>query len=616
MDSAAQKDEGRKIAYLAVTRRGAALGRILRNGLGGDLFLPEKYVQDPTQETAYRPPLSSLVKKLFPHFTHFVFITSAGIAVRCVAPLLKDKRSDPGVAVVDECGLHAISLVGGHRRNANRLARDIAALTRGRPVLTTASDLQGMTSLDIWMKDRGWRCRNEDRMPGVLAALLDGEEIGVFQEAGEDITSAFAASSSSIRRFASLEEALSSPWRWKVIVSDRRLDLIAPQKVGGFLWAIPRSLVLGIGCQKGTTQEELEEAVSGCLLENRLCEEGILTIATLDLKRAEKGLLGFARSRDLEISFYSPEELKDVPSPSPAKRKTAEIAGVSPVCEKAALRACGEGELVVPRTVFGRVTVAVARKAFGKAARGSGKIYLVGTGPGSEDLLSPKAVRALARSSTIVGYRGYLEQIKKSVAGKRIIASGMGKEAERARTALRLAMEGETVSLVSGGDANIYGMASYLGELLCVEGVGEEVDVEIIPGIPAFCAAAARLGFPVSGDFAVISLSDYHLDWALIEKRLEAAASSDMVIIIHNPCSSTRREGLAKAARAIMKYREAKTPVGMAKNVTREGEELKLMELWELETFEADMNCLFIVGNSSSRITRRGMYTSRGGKGS
>lgn len=180
--------------------------------------------------------------------------------------------------------------------------------------------------------------------------------------------------------------------------------------------------------------------------------------------------------------------------------------------------------------------------------------------------------------------------------------------------ALSLALKGNIVCLVSGGDPGIYGMASYLGELLSEEGRKGNLEVETVPGIPAFCAAAAGLGFPLSGDFAVISLSQYHVDWEIIEERLEAAAKSDMVIVLYNPSSSQRRECLAKAARVLLRHRSAKTPVGMTRNITRKGEEIAYLELRDLLDLQADMNCLFIVGNSESRITSSGMYTPRGNK--
>lgn len=615
MDLEPGKNEERRIAILAVTRKGSDLARDLCNRLGGDLFLPVRVVENPAKEVAYKPPLSSLVRKLFPCYTHLVFITSTGIAVRCIAPLLKDKRSDPGVIVIDERGLNVISLLGGHRRNSNRLAGEIAAMIGGNPVVTTASDLRGMQSLDTWIRDRGWRCHNEDQLPRILAALIDGEEVGLYQESGEEIFPGVIPPSSRVIRFLSLEEALSSPLENKIIVSDRRLDLLLAKENQEFLWVIPRTLVLGIGCRKGTGREDVEQAVRKCLQENNLCEESVFAVATLEIKKTEGGLLEFASAHDLETFFFSPHELREAPSFSASSQRTLEIAGVSPVCEKAALKACDDGELVVPKKVLGKVTVAVARKKPGVPGKKKGKLYLVGTGPGSEDLISPRASKALLHSSTIIGYTGYLGQVEKYLAGKRTIAGNMGKEKERARSALQLAARGNTVSLISGGDPGIYGMASYLGELLVESGLGKDVEVEVVPGIPAFCAAAARLGFPISGDFAVISLSDYHVDWRVIEKRLQAAAEADMVIVLYNPFSPQRREGLARAARIILRYRDGKTPVGMVRNATRKGEELAFLELRELIGLEADMNSLFIVGNSASRLTRWGIYTSRGDKG-
>jgi cobalt-precorrin 5A hydrolase/precorrin-3B C17-methyltransferase len=615
MVSEGEKVDPVRIGILAITQEGSRLARELRVFVGGDLYLPARLAATVEGAFIYEPPLTSLVKTIFHQYTHFIFVTSTGIAVRCISPLLRDKRSDPGVIVIDEKGENVIALIGGHQRNVNRMVQEITARIGGNAVITTASDLHGITSLDTWVRDRGWLCCNEEMFPEIIRALIEGEDIGVYQEAGEEIQPLATISPTRIHRFSSLEEAISSPVEKIIVVSDRRPRTDVQHLLKRILWLVPKSLVVGIGCRKGVGREEIESAIRLCFREEGLFEESIFAVATLNIKRSEEGLLDFARRRDLPALFFSPQDLEGVISPSAPHPTTTKITGISPVCEKAAIKACSDGRLIVPKKTFGKVTVAVARGNPVCGRNGKGKIYLVGTGPGAEDLLSIRAIKALQASSVVIGYSKYLEQLGRLIEGKRIITGGMGEERKRAVLALSLASQGNTVCLVSGGDPGIYGMASYLGEIISEDGGRENFEMETVPGIPAFCAAAAELGFPLSGDFAVISLSDYCVDWAIIEQRLEAAAKSGMVIILYNPTSSRRRECLAKAARVLLRHRGVKTPVGMARNVTREGKEIAYLELGDLVDFQADMNCLFIVGNTESRITPSGMYTPRGKKG-
>src|SRR6185369_7000223 len=170
--------------------------------------------------------------------------------------------------------------------------------------------------------------------------------------------------------------------------------------------------------------------------------------------------------------------------------------------------------------------------------------YVVGTGPGALEHLTEAARQAISESSVIVGYDSYIELIRPLLPGKKIVSTGMMREVERCREAIRRARSGETVSLVSGGDAGIYGMAGLVLELLESETAAGQTspppDVRVIPGISAIQAAAALLGAPLMHDFAVISLSDLLTPWQLIKTRLEAAARADFVIAIYNPRSKSR----------------------------------------------------------------------------
>ncbi len=242
----------------------------------------------------------------------------------------------------------------------------------------------------------------------------------------------------------------------------------------------------------------------------------------------------------------------------------------------------------------------------------TGKVSVVGTGPGSPEHLTAQAKDVLFESDLVIGYRLYVNHVAELIEGKEIIASAMGKEVERCRQAVEEAVRGKKVALVSGGDPGIYGMAGLLLQV-----VGEEPEpplVEIIPGVTAAGAAAALLGAPLMHDFAVISLSDLLTPWDAIEKRLHAAAAADFVIVLYNPRSRSRTDLLAKAREIVLEHQVEETAVGMIRGAGR-----KEQQKWEvtLENMtccmeEADMATLVIIGNSRTYWQNGKMITPRG----
>ena len=230
--------------------------------------------------------------------------------------------------------------------------------------------------------------------------------------------------------------------------------------------------------------------------------------------------------------------------------------------------------------------------------------------------LTARASAALASAGVIVGYTRYVELIKDLTVGKEVFTSGMTFEVERCAKAVDLAAQGASVAVVSSGDAGIYGMAGLVMQLAYKAGL-LEMDIEVIPGVPAFVASAAILGAPLMHDFASISLSDLLTPWQKIEDRLSAAASADFVICLYNPKSSKRTEGLAKAVEIISGHRAPSTPAGLVRNATREGEEAHITTLGGLAQYFAkvDMLSIVIIGNSQT-ITQAGrMITPRGYEG-
>ncbi len=186
----------------------------------------------------------------------------------------------------------------------------------------------------------------------------------------------------------------------------------------------------------------------------------------------------------------------------------------------------------------------------------------------------------------------------------------MREEVERCRLALQHAARGEVVALVSSGDAGIYGMAGLAIEMAHSEGL--KARIEIIPGITAASAAAARLGAPLTLDFAAISLSDLLVPWEMIRRRLEAVAAADLTLALYNPRSSKRVQQLEEAVEILLRHRPPQTPAGIGVAVGTEEERIQLTTLGELLKQEIDMRTIVIIGNSTTQVLDGWMVTARG----
>jgi precorrin-3B C17-methyltransferase len=230
--------------------------------------------------------------------------------------------------------------------------------------------------------------------------------------------------------------------------------------------------------------------------------------------------------------------------------------------------------------------------------------------------MTGRALKAIAGADYVIGNDSYLGPLEPLLAGKNVIRSSMGKEVERAKKAIELA-QNYAVAIVSGGDAGVYGMASIVLEVL--EHSGAKIDVEVIPGVTAANAAASRVGSPLSGDFAVISLSDLLTPLEVIEKRLDAVFSIGIPVVLYNPKSRGRPHNFALAIEHAQKYLPAGTPVAAVKNANRDGEEIHIATLGTIDRIESsvDMHTTVIIGGTESRIWRmgndvKGIITPRG----
>lgn len=530
------------------------------------------------------------IASLFRAGTPIVGICAAGILVRAVGGLLGDKRSEPPVIAVAEDGSAIVPLLGGHR-GANRMSRAIAGAIGGCAAITTAGDLVLGFALDE--PPPGWRVANPERAKPITAALLAGAPVALRVDAGSaDWLSSGAA------RFSQTGALF-------IRVTDHA---VAPGD--GDLILHPPVLALGVGCERGCAAEELITLAEATLAEHGLADGAVAVVVSLDLKADEPAVHALAARFGIPARFFSADDLRAQTSrlatPSDVVFRETGCYGVA---EGAALAAVGsDGALVAAKRKSHRATCAVARAALPLAGvsigRAQGRLAIVGIGPGNADWRTPAASAALDAASDIVGYTLYLDLLGAAIGGKILHATGLGSEAERARRALDLAAGGRSVALVSSGDAGIYGLASLVFELLDREdrAAWRRVALEVVPGVSALQAAAARAGAPLGHDFCAISLSDLLTPWPTIERRLVAAAAGDFVVALYNPRSARRATQLAAARRILLAHRPAATPVAVARNLGRESESLVLTTLAEFDPDIVDMLTLVIVGNSETRL--------------
>jgi len=240
----------------------------------------------------------------------------------------------------------------------------------------------------------------------------------------------------------------------------------------------------------------------------------------------------------------------------------------------------------------------------------TGSLRIVGIGPGLADWITPEASLMLADATDLVGYAPYLDRCP-ARAGQRRHASDNREELDRARAALRLAEAGRRVAVVSGGDPGVFAMAAAVFEAIDRgEPTWRAIDVRVSPGISAMQAAAARIGAPLGHDFCAISLSDNLKPWALVEKRLIAAAAADFVMALYNPASKTRRDQIGAAFALLRRLKAGATPVMFAKAIGRADEHVIVTTLADADPECVDMATLVIVGSSETKVISRGAGTS------
>jgi cobalt-precorrin 5A hydrolase/precorrin-3B C17-methyltransferase len=548
----------------------------------------------------------SALRDLFTAGRAIVALCSSGIVIRILAPLLVDKWAEPPVVAVAEDGSAAVPLLGGHR-GANRLAVRIAEVLGCPAAITTAGDARFQLALDD--PPPGWHVQNPDTAKAIMSALLGGEDVALKVEAASP--SWLTAGGAIFADHGKLE----------VRITDR-VDPGSDAR----LVIHPKVLALGVGCERGTDAAELQDLVASTLAEHGLAAAAIGCVVSLDIKAAEPALHSLAAHLGVPARFFPAAQLEAerarLANPSPG---VFAVTGCHGVAEGAALAAAGaDGELVVAKTKSARATCALARAPMpldpDRIGRAQGRLALVGLGPGDAGWRTPEARALLDDAEDWVGYDGYLRLLEATSPRQKAVrhAFALGEEEARARCALDLAAQGRRVALISSGDPGIYAMAALVLDLL--ERGGPEwqrVAIVVSPGVAAVQAVAARAGGPLGHDFCVISLSDLLTPWDQIERRLAAAAVGDFVIVLYNPASGRRRDGLVRALDILRQARPPETPLVHGRNIGRTEETLSVTSLAEFDPSPVDMLSLLIIGSSRTRAFatpdgRSFAYTPRG----
>lgn len=553
-----------------------------------------------------------------------IFITATGIAIRSILSLIQSKKTDPAVLVIDEEGKYVISLLSGHLGGANAFAREIAMFLNAQPIITTSSDINALPCIDLWALDNNLTVENEMLLPSLSTKMLNTGHLNVYDETNMLLPDKFI-------RVKDLNDA-------DILITNKLNPYLCLDNTPKIILR-PKNLVLGLGCNSGTPLQEIESVVLGVLNVNNLSFSSICCVATIDIKASERGIVKFGEKYNFEIKTFSNDDINKIKGIEKSEA-VFKATGAYAVAEPCALLASGNDRLLFSKQKVGNVTVAGAEtkqlqidkksslktKGLSQSAiqtagiNKKGKIYIIGTGPGSINHITPYAVEAIKSSHYIVGYDTYLELIDELIKDKKIISTGMTQEIERCKKAIQLADEGWTVSVISGGDPGIYAMAGLVFELLISLKADLDAqnkfmpDIEVVPGISALNAAASRLGAPLMHDFASISLSDRLTPWEVIAKRLDSAAYSDFVIVLYNPKSKGRTEHINIAASIIKKHRSPDTPVGIVKQAMRDGERVIITTLKDFLNYDIDMQTTVIIGNSMTFVSDRWMVTPRGYK--
>lgn len=327
-----------RVKIISFTAQGAKTGERVAQSLPGCCV--ERYARG-MDASVKQTQLSRMVQQAMVDCDLIVFVGATGIAVRMCAPFLQGKQYDPAVIVIDEQARFVISLLSGHLGGANVLAQQIAEGLAAQPVITTATDGRGAFAVDTWAKAHDCTVHEVHRIKHISGAILAGQPVG--------FESDFPVS-------GKLPEGVGAQGECGIVLSVR--TGLAP--FAHTLHLVPRIVTLGIGCRRGTPQEAIEQAVAQILEEEQIPWSALCAVASIDVKKDELGLCAFCHKHALPFETYTAQELSEVPGQFAASAFVQHTVGVDNVCERAAIKASENGQLLRGKTPCGGITVALA----------------------------------------------------------------------------------------------------------------------------------------------------------------------------------------------------------------------------------------------------------------
>jgi cobalt-precorrin 5A hydrolase / precorrin-3B C17-methyltransferase len=492
------------------------------------------------------------LRQLYSDGVPIVGLCAAGILIRTLAPILSNTKTEPPVIAVAADGSAVVPLLGG-MTGVNDLAEQIATALNIQPAITTTGKILFNTVLPD--PPTGYQLANPEHVKAFIADLIAGASVSLDGDAPWLTASDLTFCTDGKRTIAVTTQAISgSPAR---------------------LVYHPTSLVISIDRPEQFNLSQWQEVILDRLTTSNLALTAVACIAI------PKTLAG-AAIIDIGKSLNLPIRLVDA--------------------------AAWQQDLTVINhdqnlTIFS-ATQLIDPSLIGQA---QGKLTVVGTGPGSQQWMSPQVRSTILAATDLVGYHTYLDLVKDLSVGKECHGSDNRVELDRSRLALDLAASGKNVVVVSSGDPGIFAMAAAVLEVLDKESnpAWQSIDLQINPGISAMQAAAAVIGAPLGHDFCAISLSDILKPWEVIAARIAAVAEADLAIAFYNPISSQRSWQLTAAKEILLKSRSATTPVILARNLGRPGQEVRVITLDELVPALADMRTVILIGSSQTRLIPR-----------
>ena len=346
----------KKIFLISFTDNGQALAEKITCGLN------QKEMEAQAFRCGNPLSLSAFASQGFRKADALIFVGAMGIAVRAIAPHVVSKVKDPAVVVIDEKGNNAISVLSGHLGGGNELTQLVAEITGANPVITTATDVQGVFAIDLWTKKNNCKILRSDRIKVISAALLSGEKVDFVSdyEISGQVPKNVELRVLRGQKEDKVENAqgeASFDERPNVLVSIDKTKIENANKK--CLVAVPQIAYLGVGCRKGTTEHAIEECFEEFMSKSEISADAICLVCSIDLKKDEEGLISFCKKHELELKTFSAEKLSSIEGEFSSSDFVQKITGVDNVCERSAV--CGSGGVIVNRKMAKNgVTMAIA----------------------------------------------------------------------------------------------------------------------------------------------------------------------------------------------------------------------------------------------------------------